>query len=212
MIPAGPGYAKIASVPFSSMSRTPQEEQALRGMRSVLVMVIFTFGSVYSVRGGAFPPTGNPLAYSLGLSWLIAMTFAVMTSAIFSKANPTRFSPAYWEKHGEIYERAGIRAFRWMLLHSPLGWINPNFPSRARRADCDRLLREMNTAEAVHWLTFVVTVTLAIRYLRHDHAVYGYAMLLVRIPFDLYPIMLQRWNRERVWRLLKRAARAEVAR
>jgi hypothetical protein len=45
---------------------------------------------------------------------------------------------------------------------------------------------------------------LAISYLLHDHAVYGYVMLLVRIPFDLYPIMLQRRNRGRVWRVLER--------
>jgi Glycosyl-4,4'-diaponeurosporenoate acyltransferase len=60
------------------------------------------------------------------------------------------------------------------------------------------------SSEAVHWLTFAVTVMLAILYLRDDHAVYGYVMLLVRIPFDLYPIMLQRWNRGRVWRVLER--------
>jgi hypothetical protein len=37
------------------------------------------------------------------------------------------FSPAHWEKQGEIYDRTGIRAFRWVLFHSPLGWINANF-------------------------------------------------------------------------------------
>jgi hypothetical protein len=40
------------------------------------------------------------------------------------------------------------------------------------------------------------------------HAVHGYVMPLVRIPFDLYPIMLQRWNRGRVWRVLGRPAHA----
>jgi Glycosyl-4,4'-diaponeurosporenoate acyltransferase len=113
------------------------------------------------------------------------------------------FSLAHWEKQGKIYDRAGIRTFRWVLFHSPLGWINPNFHLRASRADCKRLLREMNSGEGVHWLTCVVTVMLAISYLLHDHAVYGYVMLLVRVPFDLYPIMLQRWNRGRVWRVLE---------
>jgi hypothetical protein len=47
---------------------------------------------------------------------------------------------------------------------------------------------------------------LAISYLRHDYDVYGYVMLLVRIPFDVYPIMLQRWNRGRVRRVLERPA------
>jgi hypothetical protein len=188
------------------MSRTPQEEQGIRVMRSLLMIVLLTAGSMYSIRGRAFPPHGNPLVYSLAISWLICLTIAFVSSAIFFRVNPRLFSLARWEKQGEIYDRAGIRAFRWVLFHSPLGWINGNFHLRASRADCDRLLREMNSSEGVHWLNCVVLVMLAISYLRHDHAVYGYVMLLVRIPFDLYPIMLQRWNRGRVWRVLKRPA------
>lgn len=170
------------------------------------MIAILTSGSVWSIHGRAFPPHGNPLVYSLAMSWLVSITIAVVTSAIFFRVNPRLFSLAHWEKRGEIYDRADIRAFRWVLFHSPLGWINPNFHLRASRADCERLLREMNSGEAVHWLTFVVSVMLAVSYIRHDHAVYGYVMLLVRIPFDLYPIMLQRWNRGRVRRVLERPA------
>jgi hypothetical protein len=78
---------------------------------------------------------------------------------------------------------------------------------RASRADCDRLLRELNSSEGVHWLTCIVSGMLAISFL-HDHAAYGYVMLLVRIPFDLFPIMLQRWIRGRVSRVLERPERA----
>jgi hypothetical protein len=191
---------------MQGMSRTPPAEQGFRVMRSVLMILILTSGSVYSIHGRALPPHGNPLVYSIAMSWLISMTIAVVSSAIFFRVNPTLFSLAHWEKQGKIYDRAGIRAFRWVLFHSPLGWINANFHLRASRADCDRLLREMNSSEGIHWLTCVVSVMLAISYLLHDHAVYGYVMLLVRIPFDLYPIMLHRWNRGRVWRVLERSA------
>jgi hypothetical protein len=188
------------------MGRTRQEEQGIRALRSILMIGILTAGSVYSINGRAFPPHGNPLVYSIAISWLISITIAFVTSALFFRANPTLFSLAHWEKQGEIYDRADIRAFRWVLFHSPLGWINANFHLRPSRADCHRLLRETNSSEGVHWLTFVLSVMLAISYLLHDHAVYGYVMLLVRIPFDLYPIMLQRWNRGRVSRVLKRPA------
>jgi hypothetical protein len=169
------------------------------------MLVILTAASVYSLLGRTFPH-GNPLVYGLALSWLISLTIAVVSSAILFRVSPRLFSLARWEKEGEIYNRADIRAFRWVLFHSPLGWINPNFYLRPSRADCERLLKEMNSSEGVHWLTCVATVMLAISYLRHDHAVYGYVLLLVRIPFDLYPIMLQRWNRGRVQRVLERPA------
>ena len=184
-------------------SRTPPAEQMIRALRSVLMIVVLTALSTYSITGKPFPH-GNPLVYSLAMSWLISMTIAVVSSAIFFKVNPALFCMAHWEKEGEIYELAGIRAFRWVLFHSPLGWINANFHLRGSRVDCDRLLREMNSSEAVHWLTCIVSVMLAISNIVHGYVMYGYAMLLIRIPFDLYPIMLQRWNRGRVLRVLTR--------
>jgi Glycosyl-4,4'-diaponeurosporenoate acyltransferase len=186
------------------MSRTPEALQGIRAMRSLLMIMILTFGSIYLIRGRAFPPHGNPLVYSIAVSWLISITIAFVTSAIFFRVRPGLFFVGNWEKHGEIYDRAGVRAFRWVLFHSPLGWINPNFHLRGSRIDCDRLLREINSSECIHWLTFAATVMLASSYFRHDQAVYGYVMLLVRIPFDLYPIMLLRWNRGRLWRVLER--------
>ena len=191
------------------MNKAPQNEQVFHAMRSVLMLVILTFGSIYSIQGRVFPPHGNPLVYCIAMSWLISMIIAIVSSAILFRVNPKLFSLAHWENQGEIYERAGIRVFRRLLLHSPLGWINANFHLRTSRTDCRRLLREMNSSEGVHWLTCVVSVVLAISYLLHHHVVYGYVMLLVRVPFDLYPIMLQRWNRGRVWRALKRPAHTE---
>jgi hypothetical protein len=194
---------------MEGMSRTPPAEQGFRVLRSVLMILILTASSTYAITNGKTFPHGNPLVYSLAMSWLISITVAFATSAIFFRLDPTLFSLAHWEKQGEIYDRASIRAFRWVLLHSPLGWINPNFHLRISRVDCDRLLRELNSGEAVHWLTCVVSVMLAISHLIHGYAVYGYAvygyaMLLIRIPLDLYPIMLQRWNRGRVLRVLRR--------
>lgn len=190
------------------MARTAQDGQVILAMRSVLMMVILTFGSIYSIAGRAFPPHGNPVVYCIAISWLIFMTIAVVSSAILFRVNPKLFCLARWEQQGKIYDRAGIRVFRGVLLHSPLAWVNANLQLRAR-SDCDRLLREMNSSEGVHWLTCVVAVVMAFSYFLHHQAVYGYVMLLVRVPFDLYPIMLQRWNRGRLLRVLKRPAHTE---
>jgi len=177
----------------------------LRGVRSVLLLMILTVGALYFNRRG-FYPHGNPLIYALALSWLISCTVALPITAVF-KVSPKLFSLARWEKEGRVYDRWSIRAFRWVLLHSPLGWINANLHLSAGRADCERLLREMSFGERVHWLTCFLASVLGISYLAGDYAVYGCAMLLVRIPFDLYPIMLLRRNRGRVCRVLSRQLR-----
>lgn len=175
-------------------------------MRSVLLMVIFTVGALCFNRRGFYPPHGSPLIYAIAMSWLIAVTVALPSSAIFM-VNPKLFSLACWEKEGKVYDRTSIRAFRWVLLHSPLGWINPNLHLGASRTDCQRLLREMNVSEGVHWLTCFLLSILAISCLVGGYAVYGYVLLLIRVPFDLYPIMLHRRNRGRVCRVLSRQLR-----
>ena len=191
--------------------KNPQAEQMFRGIRSIVLIVVFTVSAaVYFNRRGFYPPHGNALIYAIAMSWLISISIAVGSSAILFRVNPKLFSLARWEKEGEVYNRTGIRAFRWLLLHSPLGWINPNLHLGASRTDCERLLREMNSGEGVHWLTCIASVLLAISCLVGGYAVYGYVMLLVRIPFDLFPIMLQRRNRGRLCRVLSRQLHTSV--
>jgi hypothetical protein len=185
------------------MGRDAQNQPALRAMRSALLVVSLTVGALYALKGDVSPPHGNPLVYALAISWLISVAVTLLISAIF-RVNGKLFSLARWEKEGEIYNRASVRAFRLVLLHSPLGWINPHLRLGASRTDCERLLTEMNVAEGVHWCTCVLSTTLAITYVIGDYDVYGYVILLVRIPFDLFPIMLQRVNRGRVSRVLSR--------
>ena len=190
------------------MTGTPQREQHNRRViRTLVLIAILTSCSLYLIGRDFFPPHGHPLLYTLAMSWLIAAAAALGSSGIFFRLDPRLFSLAHWEKAGAIYDRTSIRAFRWVLLRSPLGWINPNMHLSAGRTDCDRLLREINTAEGVHWLAGLVSVLVAIAYLVDDYAVYGYSLLLVNIPINLYPILLQRWNRGRVRRVLSRQLR-----
>ncbi len=189
------------------LSKDPQREQALRALRSVSLVVIFTVGSLLLTGGRFLRPHGNPFLYALAISWLVSYAVALLTA--MSAAQPV-FPLARWEQDGKIYERLGVGAFQWALVNSPLGWINPNLHLSARRADCDRLLRQMSLAEAVHWLTVIAATLLAVFYLVGGYTMYGFAMLLVRIPFDLYPIMLQRWNRGRVTRVVRRSKRSLV--
>jgi hypothetical protein len=177
----------------------------LRALRSVLLVMTFTIATLYFNRRGFYPPHGHPFIYAISMSWLIAFSVAMLT-AIF-KMNPKLFSLFRWEKDGKVYDHTGIRAFRWVLLKSPLGWINGNYHVVASRTAFERLLRETNVTEWVHWLSLFLSIILAISCFVDGYAVYGYVLLLIRIPFDIYPIMLQRWNRVRVCRALTRQLR-----
>lgn len=182
----------------------------VRAARSVSLMVIFTGAAIYAIHGDVSRPHGNPLVYAIAMSWLISITVALPTGAFFG-ARPALLPLAAWENDGNVYDRRSIRAFRWLLLRSPLGWINPNLHVNGSRTDWDRLLREMSGAEGTHWMTCFLAAILGISYCFRGHAVYGYALLLVRIPFDVYPVLLLRRTRGRVARFV-RAAGARLPR
>jgi glycosyl-4,4'-diaponeurosporenoate acyltransferase len=192
------------------MNRAPQDQRTFRVARTLVILALLTAWSLYVLNGDFFPPHGHPLVFAIAMSWLVNMAVIVATGAFFSSADPALFALAKWEKEGAIYDRAGVRAFRWVLLRSPFGWVNPNFHLSARRTECHRLLRETHNSEGVHWLTGSVSVALAVAYFVHGDTAYGYAMLLIRIPWDVYPILLQRWNRGRVHRVLRRELRPPV--
>ena len=61
-----------------------------------------------------------------------------------------------------------------------------------------------------HWVTAFATTTITVRCLIDGYAQHGAVMLAMRIPFDLYPILLQRRNRGRVTQLMKRRSGAAV--
>jgi hypothetical protein len=181
-------------------SRKQQREAGARVARTLVLLVILTTGSLYIVDGDVLPPHGNPLVFAAAVSWLVAFFFAFVSSTFFKSVSPASFALAARERDGGVYDRGGLRTFRWLLLHSPFGWINPNLYLNSR-TDCHRLLREMNAAEGVHWLAGLLQVALAIWFFVDGHAPYGYSMLVINVPFNVYPIMLQRWNRGRLWRL-----------
>jgi hypothetical protein len=191
------------------VSSEPQRTSTFRVVRTLAILIGLTWWSITRIEGSVFSPVGNPILYTMAVSWLVTMA-AIPIGALFATRHAL-FSLARWEQDGTVYDRVGVRAFRWGLLHSPFGWINPNFHLRPSRGECERLLQETCSSEAVHWVTMGGAVALGIVYIVEGHGAYGYAMLLLRVPWDVYPILLQRWNRARASRILHRQRPAHSA-
>ena len=123
--------------------------------------------------------------------------------------DPRRFPLACWEREGRIYRWAGVDAFRWLLLRSPLSWLGPPPRLVPRQSGIERLLRWLNCAEGVHRVGGVVTFGVAFVYIVAGHVVVGLYIALLTLLLHAYPVMLQRRNRGRV---LKMARRLDVLR
>jgi hypothetical protein len=146
-------------------------------------------------------PDRHPLIFAFSLTWLIMAFVAAVTGRIFVRLDPKRFRLARWEREGRIYDRVGLGAVRWVLRHTPLGWLNPNIKVRSGGSDMDRLLRDMNAVEGVHILAAGLSLAVAGLYILTGQAIIGTWLVILTILFNVYPVMLQRWNRGRILRL-----------
>jgi hypothetical protein len=146
-------------------------------------------------------PDRHPLIFAFSLTWLIMAFVAAVTGRIFVRLDPKRFRLARWEREGRIYDRVGLGAVLWVLRHTPLGWLNPNIKVRSGGSDMDRLLRDMNAVEGVHILAAGMSIAVAGLYILTGQAIIGTWLVILTILFNVYPVMLQRWNRGRIVRL-----------
>jgi hypothetical protein len=122
------------------------------------------------------------------------------------KLTPDVVRFAAWEHEGRVYKRCGVVLFRWLLLHSPLRWLrDPQITLRSGRSDLDRLVKEMEFAEVVHAIAGMASLVAATLYLIAGHVAVAIWLVLISIPLNVYPVMLQRWNRGRVLRVRRRS-------
>jgi hypothetical protein len=149
-------------------------------------------------------PGQHPFSFALAVAWLVSAYSGALTSELFFRQAPDGYRFWRWEDDGKVYQWFGLAAFRWVLLHTPLQRLNPNVRLRSGRSDFDRLLRSQRAAEGSHAIAALITLALAAWYSLTGHAVVGLWFFVVNIPLNLYPVMLQRWNRGRVQLALRR--------
>lgn len=126
---------------------------------------------------------------------LILFEWAILALMAVPVDLPERyFATRSFERTGRLYERLGIRAFGRLVIG--------RIPFSGHRRDLSWFVHRSRHAEAVHlWACLGVALCAgSMAFQNRWHALFWTAGLSV--PIHLYPIMLQRYNRSRIERLL----------
>ncbi|MBI1389833.1 MAG: hypothetical protein GC154_15445 [bacterium] len=166
--------------------------------------LISTALSAAGLIGTISNPDRRPLIFVASASWIIVLIVSALSRDFLIRMDPRRFRFAGWEQDGRFYDNVGIAAFHWLLLHTFLGWLSPTLKLSSSRSGVERLLREMNFAEGVHLIAGLITLGLAGGSLGSGHEIAGLYFFISAIVLHAYPLMLQRWNRGRIARMLHR--------
>lgn len=142
---------------------------------------------------------------ALAINWFVLAWIATL-ALVADIALPAGYYAALpFERSGQAYERAGVRFFKNFLLHSPLGILSPTlrFPAERTAATLRNLEMEMRKAETAHALTFMVMLLPAGYAAGKGWLDAGFWLLLFNALINIYPVMLQRYNRTRLQRFIR---------
>ena len=145
-------------------------------------------------------------AFALFLNWMVMSWWAILGGTLkwSLPLSPHYFNIRGWESTGRVYRLLGIGLFKRLLVRGPLAALNPAIRSQGGRRSLSELTEKMCEAEAGHVLIFVVMLLFVFSAALQGWWGSVFWLLLFNMLLNLYPIMLQRYNRARIERILQR--------
>ena len=109
-----------------------------------------------------------------------------------------------WERSGRFFTWLGVPLFRMLVRRTPLSRFNRALPSAWHSGDPERIEEETRTAEAAHLVAFFVVVVLALAAFLAGRTRWAVWLVVLDVPLNLYPVLLQRDHRHRLFEMLRR--------
>ena len=144
-------------------------------------------------------------------SWASSFSAVWFITAWFSTLHllkPLRLTERYYktgnfEKSGRIYELLGVPFFLKLVRRGPFHILAPEFEYTGKRELLPVLMEKARSAETIHIYVFI-TLLLLTAYAFYNGWFWSAIWILVyNIPLNVYPIMLQRYNRMRFKKVIE---------
>lgn len=103
-----------------------------------------------------------------------------------------------WERSRRLYRFLGVPVFRAAVRRGPLARFNRSLPAAWHAGDVERIDRETRAAEAGHAIAFGIVLALAVVAFARGEASRAAWLVILDLPMNLYPVLLQRDHRLRL--------------
>jgi hypothetical protein len=199
---------------FGLRSAPPTEHAAVWNLVPIALMcgwlgqlIIFWMAVWGPMRpfDAAGPLTPAPTAYALALPLCLAAGWA-----------PAAYlRPRRWETDGRLYEMLGVRAFRRLVPNGD--WVNrirrrrdPHFRVVSHRRAAAAYVARTEEGERTHGVLLLAGLVSSVYARRIGWDGWCAFLTVGNVLVNLYPMLLQRYTRARLYRLLARG-RARAA-
>ena len=176
-------------------------KQLIRESIFLIVIILFTValtvGITYYIGVKGF-------LFAWILNFILMLCILMFTETLKSNFKSNYFKEKVWEKGGKIYEKLGINIFRKLLVL--IGWEKLNKKANPVKNDIDALTilaYRTKQSELGHIIIFFIVLGFTICVSIEYNFAESLWLILLNIILNVYPILLQRYNRPRLYRALK---------
>ena len=137
------------------------------------------------------------------LNFMLMMCVFIFTQTLKSKFSSDYYKVKDWERNGKIYEKLGINIFRKLLVL--VGWEKLNKKDNPVKNNIEALAHlEYRTkqSELGHLIIFFIVLCFTVYVSIKFSIVESLWLFFLNIILNVYPILLQRYNRPRLQRAL----------
>jgi hypothetical protein len=113
-------------------------------------------------------------------------------------------SARYVFSDSKTYERLGVEAFRKLLAATPLRLFNTSIklPKNPDVQLLKEIRKHIATAEVSHWVGFAVMMVLTVYAFIAFGPMIGLSFVVFNTLGNLYPCLLQQYNKRRLYQLI----------
>lgn len=164
--------------------------------------LVFVLARFIGIQNGGF---------AVPLNFLLMGGALLFTETLKSKLQSNYFCQQAWENNGIIYKRLGINLYRKLLVL--VGWeklSKANKPVAKNAETLAKLYYTTKQDELGHLLVLVVVAVFTLVVVVRFGVSKAVPLLISNILLNLYPIMLQRFNRPRILRAIQLGQRQVI--
>jgi hypothetical protein len=163
---------------------------------TVIVTIFLVYGIVYKIGLQGF-------LFAWILNFVLMMCVFFFTETLKSEFKSDYYLEKTWEKKGKIYEAFGINWFRKLLVI--LGWEKLNKKANPVEKNLQALVHlEYRTkqSELGHIIIFFIVLAFTIYVAITFGIKESLSLFILNILLNVYPVLLQRYNRPRLQRAI----------
>ena len=172
-------------------------------MKKALILtliIIVTIALIYALPRYI---TIQSFSFAWVLNFMLMACVLTFTETLKSPLTSPYFNQKKWERRGDLYESLGINFYRKLLVWT--GWERLNKKSNPIEKNTKALMHlhyRTKQSELGHLIIFFIVLGFNILVTLKFGFIKSLWLLVLNILLNLYPMLLQRYNRPRIERAL----------